>query len=113
MKRIQTTKASSSILSYQKKQLVNSYQYGEIDEVFFKQLNEIIHKTEKQLESDSNAREPMQDIDFLTNSPFFNELPFHEIQALLDKKTDMLLQKDQLVIKSYEKHKYVYLVTKG
>jgi hypothetical protein len=36
-----------------------------------------------------------------------------DLNKILSKKTDMLLQKDETVTKSYEKNKFIYLVARG
>lgn len=36
-----------------------------------------------------------------------------EQKRLLEKKVDMFLQKDETVVKSYEKQKYIYLMIRG
>jgi hypothetical protein len=36
-----------------------------------------------------------------------------ELKRALSQKKDMVLQKDEMVIKSYEKQKFIYLVTRG
>jgi hypothetical protein len=36
-----------------------------------------------------------------------------DVKYILTKKVNMLLQKDETVVKSYEKQKFIYLVTRG
>lgn len=65
MKRIQTTKAAQSILTYQKEIIHISHQYGQIDGPFYKLLNNAIDSAVASLENDSETKQAMKDIDVL------------------------------------------------
>lgn len=53
---------------------MKAYQYGEIDDYFFKMLNELIESKIKKLEKDSEIKEPVKDIEIMKQCEFFSEL---------------------------------------
>ena len=57
MTRIQETKAAYSILTFENDLLKETYQYGQIDDVFFKIIKQLIAKNCDKLEYDSIFRE--------------------------------------------------------
>lgn len=101
MKRIQTTKAAQSILTYEKELVENSHQYGQLGETFYKQMLAMLEDLNARLEKDSDFRGTPNDLDLLRENEFFAALSSSEQKRLLEKKVDMLLQKDETVVKTY------------
>lgn len=52
-------------------------------------------------------------MDYLKENPIFEELSEKEIKRLLEKKDNLFIQKDEPVVKAYEKLKFIYLVIRG
>jgi hypothetical protein len=65
MKRIQTTKAAQSILTFEKEIVDHSYQYGQINDTFHKEVMSIVEQCVTNLEKDSDFKEEMSEIDIL------------------------------------------------
>lgn len=74
---------------------------------------EIVDDMSSKLEKDSDFKGKMNDQDIMKQNEFFSNLSEVNIKRLLSKKTDIFLQKDEAVVKSYEKQKFIYLVTRG
>ena len=55
----------------------------------------------------------MTDIEIIKSNWIFKNLGNAEITTLLTQKLDLTFQKDESLIKPYEKQKYIYLITSG
>jgi hypothetical protein len=85
----------------------------EIDPFFSRKIRNMIEECGNRLEGESGGRKNMTDIEIIKSNWIFKNLGNAEITTLLTQKLDLTFQKDESLIKPYEKQKYIYLITSG
>ncbi len=90
-----------------------SHHNGQIDEQFYKQLSAEIEKITAQIENDSGVKEELSEIETMMLNDFFMEMTKDMRNELLKDKLELVFQKDEPIIKPYEKQKFIYLITRG
>lgn len=113
MKKIQTSKISISLLNYQLELLEKNHKQGRVDELFYFQMRITIENNIRQIENDNYATEEMPPADVLRRHPLFDTLDPADLEALLAERVEKLIQKDEPIVRSYERMRCVYYVAKG
>ena len=65
------------------------------------------------IENDSGVKEELSSSEILMLNDFFMEMTKDMRKEVSRQKIELVFQKDEPIIKQYEKQKFIYLVTRG
>ena len=113
MKKIQTSKISIALLNYQLEMLERNHKQGRIDELFYFQMRVCIENNVRNIENDNFAVEEMPPPEGLKKHPLFENLDQADLDELMSSKIERLIQKDEFIVRNYERMRYIFFVAKG
>lgn len=84
-----------------------------MDELFYFQMRIAIENNISKIENDNFAVEELPPADLLATLSLFQQLPPADLEALMAERVERLIQKDEPIVRSYERMRYVFYVAKG
>ncbi|EGR30426.1 sodium hydrogen exchanger family protein, putative [Ichthyophthirius multifiliis] len=113
-KQTQTKKAAFSLLEKQMKLIQDSVRFGHIDDKQFLEQKKNIEQLQIQLENIQPSWKLPPKKQFLIEFvPFFQKIPEKILDKIIEQSTEIIIEKDQYIIKEGQKAKFLYIITRG